>query len=465
MNASEHRQALLSGAQSARELTVAAQARLDAAAELNASTWTRPDAALVQADALDRLVGMGKPVGPLAGVPFAVKENLAVEQRPHTGGSRVLEGHRAQLTARAVYLLQHAGAIALCGANLDELGIGVDGQSGAAGPTLNPRCPERVPGGSSAGSAALVAAGVVPIALGSDSGGSVRQPASHCGVVGLVGTWGRVSRSGLIGHANSMDRVGVLAGCVRDAALALECISGADAQDPSAAQREIPALAAATERGAQGLRIGVVAEAVSLSSPAVRSALESAVQALQAVGASVSERNLPLLSLGLPAYKAIAAVEAASNLARLDGLRFGTSVEGAELSEGVAALRTRTLGAQVQDRILLGTTLSQEPERSRLLEPALRVREAMRAELFKAFGQVDLLLLPTAPTEPWLLGEGAEAAEEADLFCAPASLAGLPAISVPTARTGAPIGVQLIAPLWDEATLIAAAAALEQALV
>lgn len=443
---------------SARSLSEAALARLEAASSLNAAAWCVPDAALVQADALDRLCGMQKDAGPLAGVPVAVKANIAVEGMPMDCGSASLVGYKAPATARAAYLLQNAGAVLLCGANMDELAIGTSGAQSVHGAAGNPRHPGHVPGGSSSGSAALVAAGVVPLALGTDSGGSVRQPAAWCGVVGAVGTWGRVSRSGVMAHASSFDRVGVLSQSVADAALVMEILSGPDSQDASAAERDVPVLLKAASSGVKGMKIGVLRQAQEMADVSVREATQATLEGLQRQGATLRELSLPELELALPCYQVLAAVEALSNLARIDGMRFGLRAQGESFQQALRQARSAGFGPQVKQRLLLGSYLSEHS--GELIEPSRRLREFLKLALFQLLGQVDAIVLPTTPGLPHRVG--AEDGGTSDALTVLSSLAGVPAISVPIGSAGElPVGAQVLSRLWDERSAFRVAGAIE----
>ncbi len=442
---------------SARSLCDQALDRLDQAQALNAATWCVPDAARVQADAVDRLASMLKDAGPLAGVPVAVKESIAVEGMPMQCGSAALEGYLATGTARAAYLLQNAGAVVLCGANMDEFAIGTSGASSVHGPTGNPHGPDQVPGGSSSGSAALVAAGVVPLSLGTDSGGSVRQPAAWCGVVGAVGTWGRVSRAGVMSHASSMDRVGVFGREVADAALALECISGPDTSDASAADRDRPALLKACHAGVQGMKIGVLSAAEGLCAPELWACFQGAAEGLADQGALIRDVDVEHLGLALDCYRVLASVEALSNLARIDGMRFGQREGTGDFAAVLRATRSAGLGDAVKQRLLLGSYLAEHSED--LVEPARRLRAQIKLSLFRALGEVDAVLLPTTPT--LALDKGAPDDGRSDALTVLSSLAGVPAVSVPCGQVaGRWVGAQVLSRLWDEKSAFQVAGAI-----
>ena len=442
---------------SARSLSEAALVRLQDAGPLNAVAWCVPDAARVQADAVDRLCSMEKDAGPLAGVPVAVKANIAVEGMPMDCASASLAGYLAPSTARAFYLLQNAGAVLFCGANMDELAIGTTGTNSVHGATGNPSLPGHVPGGSSSGSAALVAAGVVPLALGTDSGGSVRQPAAWCGVVGAVGTWGRISRSGVMAHASSFDRVGVISQGVADAALAMEVLSGPDSQDASAALRDVPVLLKAASLGVDGLKIGVLRQAQDMADPVVAGALQATLEGLKHQGATLQELSLPELNMALSCYQVLAAVEALSSLARIDGMRFGPRGEGEAFHQALRQARSVGFGPGVKQRLLLGSYLAEHQQD--VVLPSRRLREKLKQSLFIPLGQVDAIVLPTTPGLPLKVGE--QDGGTSDALTALSSLAGVPAISVPIGRGCQGIGAQVLSRLWDERSAFRVAGAIE----
>ncbi|MFT5582948.1 MAG: aspartyl-tRNA(Asn)/glutamyl-tRNA(Gln) amidotransferase subunit A [Cognaticolwellia sp.] len=458
MNVTELAAQVQGQVQTARSLSEAALVRLQDAAPLNAEAWCVPDAALVQADAVDRLCSMQKDAGPLAGVPVAVKANIAVEGMPMDCASASLVGYVATATARAAYLLQNAGAVVLCGANMDELAIGTTGANSVHGATGNPKLPGHVPGGSSSGSAALVAAGVVPLALGTDSGGSVRQPAAWCGVVGAVGTWGRISRSGVMAHASSFDRVGVLGRRVADAALAMEVLSGPDSQDASAALRDVPVLLKAASLGVEGLKIGVLRQAQDMADPVVAGAVQSTLEGLRDQGAILKELSLPELNIALPCYQVLAAVEALSNLARIDGMRFGPRGQGESFHQALRHARSAGFGPAVKQRLLFGSYLAEHQQD--LVEPSRQFREQLKLSLFMLLGEVDAIVLPTTAGLPLKVGE--QDGGMSDALTVLSSLAGVPAISVPVGREpGQAIGAQVLSRIWDERSAFRVAGAIE----
>jgi aspartyl-tRNA(Asn)/glutamyl-tRNA(Gln) amidotransferase subunit A len=449
------------------DAVAAARARLEAwelgPVPLNAFISTRFEQAGEEAPA----------EGPLAGVPVAIKDNLATLDLPTTCASRVLEGYRSPYEATAVARLRSAGAVVIGKTNLDEFAMGSSTEHSAHGPTRNPHDRGRVPGGSSGGSAAAVAAGIVRAALGSETGGSVRQPAAFCGVVGLKPTYGRVSRSGLVAFASSLDQVGVLGRTVSDAARLLEAISGADPRDATCATLPQPRVAAALPGQLDGVVVGVPDEYLGDEvHPAVRAAVRQALRRLEQLGAQLRDVSLPHTRLALPAYYVIAPAEASSNLARYDGLRFGASA----LSAGTGAVpadpdelceRTRALfGAEVRRRILLGTLVLSTGSRARHYDRARHARELVTEDFHNVFRSgVHALFTPTTPTPAFGLGERLRVPVRmylSDSFTVAANLAGIPALSLPIGADGAlPIGGQLMGPHWAEETLLRIAAALE----
>ena len=416
----------------------------------------------VDLDAVDAQIAKVPRDGPLAGVPVAIKDNLADAGQPCGCASRILEGHRAVYTATAVERLRVAGAVIIGRTNMDEFAMGSSTESSAYGPTRNPHDETRAPGGSSGGSAVSVAAGLTPIALGSETGGSVRQPASFCGVVGVKPSYGRVSRRGLVAFASSLDCVSPFGADVRDAALATLVMAGLDPGDATSADRPVPDYVAACDRGVVGLRIGVVAEAAG---SAVGPVVETAQARLADAGAILVPVSIPSIRQALACYYVIAPAEASSNLARFDGVRYGPREPAAGLVELYSATRSARFGREVQRRILLGTFALSAGWAERYYLRAQAARARLTRDLLDALGAVDLLLTPTSPTVAFPLG--AHTADPlamylADIFTVPASLAGLPAISVPCgASEGLPVGLQLMGRPFDEETVFAAATAVE----
>lgn len=407
---------------------------------------------------------------PLGGLPLAIKDNICVLGEPTRCASRMLDSFRAPYDATAVARLRAAGAIPFGRTNMDEFAMGSAGENSAYGATLNPADEAHVPGGSSSGSAAAVAAGMALAALGSDTGGSVRQPASHCGVVGLKPTYGRISRYGLVAFASSLDQIGTMTHNVDDAALLLQTLSGHDAMDSTSSRASVGDYLSALHNGVRGMRIGLPKEYLSGGNdPAVASALEMAVRVLQDAGAELVELSLPHTEAVVSAYYIIACAEASSNLARYDGIRYGFRVSDARgLDDLYSRTRETGFGAEVKRRIILGTYVLSSGFYDAYYAKAQRVRALVAQDFSQAFEKVDLILGPVAPTPaPKLHAADMTPLQTylADIYTVPANLAGLPGISVPSPR-GAnelPVGVQLLAPHFEEARMLQAAAALEEA--
>jgi aspartyl-tRNA(Asn)/glutamyl-tRNA(Gln) amidotransferase subunit A len=458
---------------SARALAEQALARLERLdGRLHAFLAVERERALAAADAVDRARAAGQRLGRLAGVPVALKANMCLAGAEASCGSRILAGYRPPYTATFVQRLLDAGAVPIGLTNMDEFAMGSSGENSAFGPTRNPWDLARTPGGSSSGSAAAVAAGIVPLALGSDTGGSVRQPAALCNLVGFKPTYGRVSRYGLIAFASSLDQVSPLARSVRDVELALEVIGGHDALD-STSLREGPPRALAP--GVGGLRIGVPREYLPETlDPGVRRPIEQALGALERLGAKLVPISLPTSRYGIPTYYVVATAEASSNLARYDGVRYGPrppeAAARASLQALIAAAREHGFGDEVKRRILLGTYVLSSGYYEAWYRRGLKVRRLILGDFERAFAEVDLIAGPTSPTPAFALGERSAdpvAMYLSDVLTVPASLAGLPAVSVPAgfvAAAGArlPIGLQLIGPSLADARVLAAARAYEE---
>ncbi|MBX6350430.1 MAG: Asp-tRNA(Asn)/Glu-tRNA(Gln) amidotransferase subunit GatA [Clostridia bacterium] len=427
------------------------------------------DEVLRAARAVDEKVARGETPGPLAGVPVAVKDNISVEGRPLTCGSRILEGYRAPYSATAVRRLLAAGALVVGGANMDEFAMGSSTENSAYFPTHNPWDLARVPGGSSGGPAAAVAAQEAALALGSDTGGSVRQPAALCGVVGLKPTYGRVSRYGLVAFASSLDQIGPFARDVTDVALALSVIAGHDPMDATSAQVPVGDYVRAAEAGVRGLRIGVPRELVEADGidGDVRELVAAALETLAERGAHVEECHLPTAATALEAYYVVAPAEASANLARFDGVRYGFRAAAGDLEAMYARTRGEGFGREVRRRIALGTFALSAGYREAYYLRAQRVRQKLLLDFQRAFARYDLLAAPTSPTVAFPLGERVEdplSMYVNDICTIPASLAGLPAISVPCGFSGGlPVGLQLIGPAFAEETLFRAAGAYQDA--
>jgi aspartyl-tRNA(Asn)/glutamyl-tRNA(Gln) amidotransferase subunit A len=434
--------------------------------ELNVFVHIDDEGALATAQRVDEQVARGEDPGALAGVPLALKDNLCHVGQLTTAGSRILEGWKSPYSATVVKLVVKAGAVPMGKTNMDEFAMGSSTETSYYGPTRNPLDPTRVPGGSSGGSAAAVAADMTPIALGSDTGGSIRQPAALCGLVGVKPTYGLVSRFGLIAFASSLDQIGPFAKNVTDAALLLEVIAGHDPRDSTSLPEASPSLVAGVDAGVAGKRIGLVRELLEGADDDVVAAVTRARDVLTEAGATVVDLSIPECRLGLSAYYLIAPAEASSNLARFDGVRYGLRVDAEDVSAMNEATRTLGFGAEVKRRIMLGTYALSAGYYDAYYGQALKVRTQMIDAFRHAYAQVDLLLGATAPSVAFKFGEKTSnplAMYLSDVFTIPTNLAGDPAISVPFGRGegGLPIGVQLLGPGRSEAQLFAAARVLE----
>jgi aspartyl-tRNA(Asn)/glutamyl-tRNA(Gln) amidotransferase subunit A len=459
--------AVRSGTRSARDVTDEALAAV-AADDDRFHTFldVMSDEARAQADAVDTLVADGHDPGPLAGVPVALKDNLCTRGFATTCGSRILEGWRPPYDATVVEALRRAGAVALGKTNMDEFAMGSSTENSAFGPTRNPRSTEKVPGGSSGGSAAAVAAGFAPLGLGSDTGGSIRQPAALCGVVGMKPTYGRVSRYGLVAFASSLDQIGPFATTVEDAALLYDVIAGHDPLDstslPSTPEPTLPGIG----DGVEGIRIGLCRDLVDGCASDVAARVLEAADALAAAGAKVEEVSVPEFSYGLSAYYLIAPAEASSNLARYDGVRYGLRVDGDDVEAMNTATRTAGFGAEVKRRVMLGTYALSAGYYDAYYAQAQRVRTLVMQAFDRAYESYDVLLGATAPTTAFDLGAKVDdpmAMYMNDVCTIPSNLSGHPAISVPfgTGEDGLPVGVQVLAPALGEALMFRVARAVE----
>jgi aspartyl-tRNA(Asn)/glutamyl-tRNA(Gln) amidotransferase subunit A len=423
--------------------------------------------AIAQARAVDRRIAAGEDL-PLAGVLVAAKDNMAVSGLPETCASRILEGFHPGYDATAIARLKSAGAIIAGKTNLDEFAMGSSTENSAFFPTRNPWDLERVPGGSSGGSAAAVAARQVPASLGSDTGGSVRQPAALCGVVGYKPTYGRVSRFGLTAFASSLDQIGPFACSVEDAARLYAVMAGTDPRDSTTVSVPVGDPVGACSRGAGGLRVGVLAEAfVEGVDPEVAKNFDAAVEVLRKLGARISSVSVPRSPYAIPIYYVIANAEASSNLARFDGIRYGPRRPAATLDGFYEAQRTAGFGREVQRRIMIGTFALSAGYADAYYGRASRARALLAEDFASAFASVDVIVCPTSPVPAFRIGERSEdplAMYLADIYTTPASLAGLPAISVPSgfSSAGLPLGLQLVGPRFADETVFAGAAAFER---
>jgi aspartyl-tRNA(Asn)/glutamyl-tRNA(Gln) amidotransferase subunit A len=454
------------GEVSCRELAEAYLDRIDAAdGELNCFLRTRREQALGEADALDRSGRSG-----LQGVPIALKDILCVRGEETTAGSRILEGHRPLFDAGVVTRAREAGLIPLGKTNMDEFAMGSSTEHSAFGATHNPWDRSLVPGGSSGGSAAAVAAGFAPLSLGTDTGGSIRQPAALCGVVGLKPTYGAVSRHGLIAFGSSLDQVGPFALTVRDAALALRVIAGHDSCDSTSVPLPEPVRIPDRE-DLRGVTLGVPADLLTQGvEPGVRASFDAALVRAEALGATVREITLPHAAHALPAYYLIAPAEASANLARFDGVRYGLRLEepGDTVVEMYGRTRSSGFGAEVKRRIMLGTYVLSAGYYDAYYGTAQRVRTLIRRNFDEAFAQVDLIATPASPTVAFPIGARIDdpwAMYACDVLTVPVNLAGLPGISLPCGLSeGLPVGLQLIGPAFSENRILESAHALEREL-
>jgi len=427
--------------------------------------------ALGQADEVDRRVAAGEDPGPLAGVPVALKDNICTRGIATTCSSRILKGWRPPYDATVVTRLREAGAVLIGKTNMDEFAMGSSTENSAFGPTRNPHDLSKVAGGSSGGSAAAVAAGFAGAALGSDTGGSIRQPASLCGVVGVKPTYGLVSRYGLVAYASSLDQIGPLTKTVADAALVLGVIGGHDPMDSTSIEesRRRPRLTEILAEGVDGLRIGVIGELTGDADPDVLARVVAAGNALEAAGAKVEEVAVPAAAYGLSAYYLIAPAEASSNLARYDGVRYGLRVDGADVNEMYARTRSAGFGAEVKRRIMLGTYALSAGYYDAYYGHAQRVRTLILREFEAAYEQFDVLLSPASPSTAFPIGAKTDdplAMYLMDVCTIPSNLTGHPAMSVPYGRgdDGLPVGIQVLAPALGEPVMFRVAAALEASL-
>ena len=424
--------------------------------------------ALAQAAKIDALAAKGDTLPPLAGVPVGIKDVLVMRGSPATAGSKILEGYMPPYDATAVQRLEAAGAVLLGKLNCDEFAMGSSNENSAYGPVLNPRALDRVPGGSSGGSAAAVAAGFCVTSLGSDTGGSIRQPAAFCGVVGVLPTYGRVSRYGLIAFASSLDRVGPFATNVRDAATMLGVLAGHDAMDATSSERPEGDYVGALEKPVAGLRIGVPVEYFGEGlDPEIRAAIERALDGLRGAGCEVKTISLPHTKYAIPTYYVIATAEASANLSRFDGVRFGLRADGVKtLSAMFRETRDQGFGAEVKRRILLGTYALSAGYYDAYYLKAQQVRTLLTRDFLAAFAEVDAIVSPITPTPAFKLGEKTDDPVQMyleDIYSVAASLAGICGISVPCGETkaGLPIGVQVMGRHFDEETMLRVALAIE----
>jgi aspartyl-tRNA(Asn)/glutamyl-tRNA(Gln) amidotransferase subunit A len=426
--------------------------------------------ALEQADHMDRMAAEGKPLPVLGGVPVGIKDVMSTRGLRTTAGSKILENYIPPYDCTAVARLETAGAVVLGKLNCDEFAMGSSNENSAYHPVRNPRDLSRVPGGSSGGSAAAVAADMAVVTLGSDTGGSIRQPASFCGVVGLMPTYGRVSRYGLIAFASSLDHIGPLAKCVKDAAIVLRIIAGRDPMDATSADVPVPDYVAELDKPVRGMKIGVAKEYFGEGlDDEVRHAVESAIDKLKNLGCEIVKVSLPHTPYAIPTYYLIATAEASANLARYDGVRYGHRARGVKnLSDMYRRSRDEGFGAEVKRRIMLGTYALSAGYYDAYYLKAQKVRTLLTRDFDEAFRQVDAIVTPTSPTAAFRLGEKSNdplSMYLADIYTVTADLAGIPGISIPCGETKEklPIGLQILGKHFDEAGILRLAHAYEQA--
>ncbi|XP_045824804.1 glutamyl-tRNA(Gln) amidotransferase subunit A, chloroplastic/mitochondrial [Trifolium pratense] len=433
-----------------------------------------------QANDLDRRIAAGKDVGPLAGVLVAVKDNICTADMPSTGGSRILQNYRPPFDATAVKKLKELGGIVVGKTNMDEFGMGSTTEASAFQVTANPWDVSRVPGGSSGGSAAAVSARQCVVSLGSDTGGSVRQPASFCGVVGLKPTYGRVSRFGLMAYASSLDAIGCFGSSVADTGILLHAIAGHDRFDATSSKQEVPnflshfdSASSLESKPLKGLRVGLIRETIEDGVDAgVVSAIRAAASHFEELGCSVNEVSLPSFSLGLPAYYVLALSESSSNLSRYDGIRYGNQVHADELDSLYGDSRAKGLGSEVKMRILMGTYALSAGYYDAYYKRAQQVRTIIRNSFKEALDQYDILISPAAPSVAYKIGEKKNdplAMYAGDIMTVNVNLAGLPALVLPcgfvdSEPAGLPVGLQMIGAAFDEGELLRVGHIFEQTL-
>ena len=463
------RQGLAAKQFSARELTQAALAFAEAEnPRTNAYLHFSPERALAAANTVDARLARGEEPGPLAGVPIAVKDVILVKGSRNTCGSKLLEKFIAPYDATAVARLEAAGGIVVGKANCDEFAMGSSNENSAFGPVRNPVALDRVPGGSSGGSAAAVAQGSAVVSLGSDTGGSVRQPASFCGVVGVTPTYGRVSRYGLVAFASSLDHIGPFARNVRDSATLLQAIAGRDPMDATSASAPVPDYAAAMTGDVKGMRIGLPEEYFTGLPSETGDLIQRGIEALGKLGCEVKPVSLPHTEYAISCYYVIATAEASSNLARYDGVRYTSRAEGVQsLSDMYRDTRGEGFGAECKRRIMLGTYVLSEGYYDAYYLKAQKVRALVARDFARAFAEVDALITPVSPFPAFKLGEKLEDPMQmylSDIYTITGSLAGIPCMSVPCGQTaaGLPVGMQILTNHFEEAAMFRLAEAFER---
>lgn len=455
---------------STRELTSDFYGRIrERNPELNAYLTLSEERAYAQADRVDALLAAGKPLPPLAGVPVAVKDVISTRGVRTTCGSKILEKYVPPYDATAVERLEAAGAVILGKTNCDEFAMGSSNENSAYGPVRNPEATDRVPGGSSGGSAAAVAAGLAVASLGTDTGGSIRQPGSFCGIPAMMGSYGRVSRYGLIAFASSLDRIGPFATNSRDVAAILGVIAGRDSNDSTSATAPVPDYQASIKKPVKGLRIGVPKEYFGAGMDSeVRKKIEAGIEVFKSLGCQLQEIRMPHTAYAIATYYIIATAEASSNLARYDGVRYGLRVEGDSLLAMYRKTRGAGFGPEVKRRIVLGTYVLSAGYYDAYYLKGQKVRALIAKDFRDAFAKVDLLVTPTSPVPPFKLGERTKDPLQmylADIYTVTGSLAGVPGISIPCGKIDGklPVGLQIFGPAFGEASVLQLAHAFEQA--
>jgi len=464
------RAAIAGGEVTASALAELHYARIESQdADINSFLAVSRERAMAQAAKIDGMAAKAEAMPLLAGVPVGIKDVLVMQGAPATAGSLILKDYRPPYDATAVTRLEQAGAVLLGKLNCDEFAMGSSNENSAYGPVLNPKALDRVPGGSSGGSAAAVAANFAVATLGTDTGGSIRQPAAFCGVVGVLPTYGRVSRYGLIAFASSLDRVGPLTKNVKDAATILQVIAGKDVMDSTSSDRPVEDYVGSLEKPVEGLRIGVPEEYFGEGlDPEIRGAIDGVIAGLKTVGCVVKAVNLPHTKYAIPTYYVIATAEASSNLSRFDGVRFGFRAEEAKtLSEMYRRTRDEGFGPEVKRRILLGTYALSAGYYDAYYRKAQQMRTLLTRDFLTAFADVDVLIAPVTPTPAFKLGEKTDDPVQMyleDIYSVAASLAGICGASIPcgTTKDGLPIGVQVLGKHFDEGTMLRVAQAVEK---
>jgi aspartyl-tRNA(Asn)/glutamyl-tRNA(Gln) amidotransferase subunit A len=464
------KEALAAKKVSARELTAEFYNRIEAKnPELNAYLALSPERARRQAEKIDALVASGKPLPALAGVPIAVKDVISTQGTTTTCGSKILENHVPAYDATAVERLEAAGAILLGKTNCDEFAMGSSNENSAYGPVKNPVCLERVPGGSSGGSAAVVAAGLAVASLGTDTGGSIRQPGAFCGIPAMMGSYGRVSRYGLIAFASSLDRIGPFATNVKDVAAVLQAMAGRDPHDSTSAMASVADYQAEIGKPVKGLRLGIPKQYFGAGMDSgVRQKIEAGIEIYKKLGCELVEIQMPHTDYAIAAYYIIATAEASSNLARYDGVRYGLRVEADSLISMYRKTRGAGFGPEVKRRIALGTYVLSAGYYDAYYLKGQKVRALIAQDFQDAFQKVDAIITPTSPVPAFQLGERTADPLQmylADIYTVTGSLAGIPGISVPCGRIDGklPVGLQIFGPEFGEARVLQLANALEQA--